>query len=116
MNYFDIDPSLGLFDGIFSCSSLIHLESDDLEKVLDLTSTVLKPSGFFLVIYRAGSGRITQNHDINGEKIIRTIEQYEKPQLIDIFGRHGFAYAQDGILDHSLRPAWDSVIFQKEGS
>ncbi|MBN1597595.1 MAG: class I SAM-dependent methyltransferase [Bacteroidales bacterium] len=114
MNYFDIDYSLGLFDGIFSCSSIIHLENNDLEKVIQIVSKVLKKDGLFLVIYRIGSGRIIQNHEINGEKIIRTIEQYEKESLKGIFYKNGFLYLQDGILDSTLRPNWDSIIFQKK--
>ena len=113
MNYFEIDQSLGFFDGIFSCSSLIHLEINDLEKVLKLVSKVLKVHGLFLVIYKIGSGRITQNHEINGEIIIRTIEQYEKEDLKEIFKKTGFSYLQDGLLDISLRPNWDNIIFQK---
>ncbi len=113
MNYFDISPTLGSFDGIFSCSSLIHLEKYDLEKVLQLVSKVIKTNGLFLVIYRIGNGRITQNHEINGEKIIRTIEQYGKKELIEIFENNGFVFLQDGFLDSSLKPNWDNVIFQK---
>ncbi len=113
MNYFDIEPTLGSFDGIFSCSSLIHLEKNDLEKVLQLVLRVLKSNGLFLVVYRIGNGRITQNHEINGEKIIRTIEQYEKEDLIKVFNKNGFTFLQDGILDNTLRPNWDNVIFQK---
>jgi SAM-dependent methyltransferase len=114
MNYFDINESLGSFNGVFSCSSLIHLEANDLEKVLKLVSNILKTDGLFLVIYRIGSGRITQNHEINGERIIRTIEQYEKEDLIEIFKKNGFVYLQQGFLDNSLRPNWDSIIFQKK--
>ena len=74
---------------------------------------MLKTNGLFLVIYRIGSGQIIQNHEINGEKIIRTIEQYKKEELISIFKNKGFEYIQDGFLDNSLKPNWDSVIFQK---
>jgi SAM-dependent methyltransferase len=114
MNYFDIDKSLGSFNGVFSCSSLIHLEINDLEQVLKLASNILKTDGLFLVIYRIGSGRITQNHEINGEKLIRTIEQYEKEDLKEIFKKNGFVYFQNGYLNNSLRPNWDSIIFQKK--
>jgi len=113
MDFNSIDSSLGLFDGIFSCSSLIHLQEEELITVLRRVSNILKENGFFLVIYRIGSGRITQNHEINGEKLIRTIEQYEKAKLIEIFRREGFSYFQDGFLDNSLKPNWDSVIFSK---
>ncbi len=114
MDYLSIDTSLGSFDGIFSCSSLIHLQENELVTVLDKVHTVLKTDGLFLVVYRIGSGQIIQNHEINGEKIIRKIEQYEKEGLIRIFKNKGFEVIQDGFLDNSLKPNWDSVIFQKK--
>ena len=114
MDYLDIDNTLGLFDGIFACSSIIHLNETELVNVLNKVNLVIKTNGIFLVIYRIGAGQIVQNHEINREKIKRTIEQYEKQQLIRIFKSKGFNFVQNGFLDNSLKPNWDSVIFQKK--
>jgi len=114
MNYADIDESLGLFDGIFSCSSIIHLNETDLKTLLKNISRNLRKDGIFLVIYRVGQGMITQIHTINGDTVERTIEQYSKENLIDMFREEGYAFVQDGYLDPCLRPNWDSVIFRKE--
>ena len=114
MGYDEIDESLGLFDGIFSCSSIIHLNETDLKTLLKNISRNLRKDGIFLVIYRVGQGMITQIHTINGDTVERTIEQYSKENLIDMFREEGYAFVQDGYLDPCLRPNWDSVIFRKE--
>lgn len=114
MSYDDIDESLGKFDGIFSCSSIIHLNETDLQKLLRNICNILKQDGVFLVIYRVGQGVITQLHTINGETVERTIVQYTKENLIDMFREEGYSFVQDGYLDPVLRPNWDCVIFRKE--
>ena len=113
MSYADIDESLGRFDGIFSCSSIIHLNETDVRTLLRNVGGILKKNGIFLVIYRAGQGLITQIHTIRGETVERTIEQYTKENLIDIFREEGYSFVRDGYLDPTLRPNWDCVIFRK---
>lgn len=113
MSYDEIDTTLGEFDGVFSCSSLIHLNKNSLNIVLQKINLVLRLGGVFLVIYRKGSGQIIQHHDIEGEKIIRTIEQYERETMIEIFERNGYVFLQGGYLDVKLKPSWDSLLFKK---
>lgn len=113
MNYDEIDKTLGQFDGVFSCSSLIHLNESSLNSVLQKINLVLRPGGVFLVIYRKGSGQIIQHHEIKGEKMIRTIEQYERETMIEIIERNGYEFLQDGYLNEKLKPSWDNLLFSK---
>lgn len=114
MSYDQIDVELGKFDGIFSCSSLIHLNENELATVIQKINTILVQGGMFLAIYRKGSGQIVQNHDIQGEKIIRTIEQYEENKMIEIFKKYGYFFLQQGYVDEKLKPYWDNFLFKKK--
>ncbi len=113
MSYEQIDKILGQFDGVFSCSSLIHLTEKELVSVIQKIKKILVRGGIFLVIYRKGSGQIVQNHEIQGERIIRTIEQYERETMIGIFEKNGYKFLQDGYLDEKLKPSWDNLLFSK---
>lgn len=113
MDYNDISPKLGKFDGIFSCASLIHANKEDLLKYLEKLNTVINKNGFFLIIYRLGEGQIKQQPEINGIKLQRIIVQYTKEDLIRIFREREYTYIKDGIIDQSLCKYWHSLIFQK---
>lgn len=114
MDFMEIDASLGMFDGIFSCSSLIHMDEADMKTVLGRISAVLKKNGYFLIIYRTGVGQILQYPEIGGNKIQRTIRLYSREKIISIFGEKNYSYVQDGAMDESIRAYWNSLIFRKD--
>ena len=113
MDYNDISPKLGMFDGIFSCSSLIHSNKEDLSKYLEKINSIININGYFLIIYRQGEGQIQQQPEINGIKLQRIIEQYTKDDLIQIFKDNKYTYLKDGTIDQMLSKYWHSMIFQK---
>ncbi|MBN2739012.1 MAG: class I SAM-dependent methyltransferase [Spirochaetales bacterium] len=113
MDYQQISDNLGRFDGVFSCSSMIHLTEIEMRGLLKRIDKVLNTDGLFLIIYRVGEGQLIQNHEINGQKLIRTIERYNRKQIIEIFEKNNYQYQQDGFLDSSLINNWKSLIFKK---
>jgi 2-polyprenyl-3-methyl-5-hydroxy-6-metoxy-1,4-benzoquinol methylase len=43
------------FDGIWACSSLLHLDKDELSSVIEKLSSALKPSGYFYMSFKKGT-------------------------------------------------------------
>lgn len=113
MDYSRINSKIGLFDGIFSCSSLIHHNKKEIEAVLDKINLIIRKNGIFLIIYRVGKGKVIQNHDINGIKLKRTIETFTKNEIIEIFSSKDYGFIRQGIIDNSLTDNWDSLLFKK---
>lgn len=113
MDYFQMDSSLGQFDGIFSCASLIHLREEELKKLLEITSSILVSKGYFLVLFMKGSGQKTSFPEINGEKIERTVQLYTPNKMKSIFELHNYEFVMHGYLDSSVTDDWDSLVFRK---
>jgi 2-polyprenyl-3-methyl-5-hydroxy-6-metoxy-1,4-benzoquinol methylase len=113
MDYFEINAELGYFDGILAASSLIHLKTDEYDRLLEIINIILKPKGWFLNIYIKGHGQAVHNPEIKGEKLIRTIELYEDEEMKQLFQKHGYKFIKHGFLDESLKDRWASAIFQK---
>lgn len=44
----------GLYDGIWACSSLLHVASDDLSFLIEKYSKALKPNGIFYLSFKLG--------------------------------------------------------------
>jgi 2-polyprenyl-3-methyl-5-hydroxy-6-metoxy-1,4-benzoquinol methylase len=113
MDYFDITNSLGLFDGIFSCSYLIHNTQTEIHTILNLIDSIIKPNGYFLIIYFKGEGQRITYPEINGHKIERIVQLYSLDKIQSVFYSHKYSFVQNGYLDPQLTKLWDSIIFQK---
>jgi 2-polyprenyl-3-methyl-5-hydroxy-6-metoxy-1,4-benzoquinol methylase len=112
MNFFNIDKFIGSFDGIFACSSLIHLKKEKLNDILEITRKVIVKNGYFFNIYRKGEGQSISYPEINGVKLERIVELYTKEIIDSMFSDHGFIFVKDGYLDPSIRNGWNSGIYQ----
>lgn len=51
------------FDGVWACSSLLHLENEELNAILEKLFTSLKPDGVLFTCFKQGSG---YRHDAMG--------------------------------------------------
>ena len=116
MDFFDIDISLGKFDGIFACSSLIHINENDLHKLLDRINSILYPGAYFMNVFIKGEGQRITYPEINGEKIERKVELYSTENVKDIFQCHDYAFYRDGFIDPSIIQFWHCIIFKKDKS
>jgi 2-polyprenyl-3-methyl-5-hydroxy-6-metoxy-1,4-benzoquinol methylase len=86
IDFTKLDKRFGLFDGVFSSASLIHLSPEIIENVVQRISKVLRDKGFFLIIIQDGE-KIKESWTdvtVNGIKLRRTVYQYTKEQLTRI--------------------------------
>ncbi len=117
VDFTKLDKRFGLFDGVFSSASLIHLSPEIIENVVQRISKVLRDKGFFLIIIQDGE-KIKESWTdvtVNGIKLRRTVYQYTKEQLTRILEKYGFQFFKEGYLDKDLlKHNWRSYIFQKE--
>ncbi|MBN1700160.1 MAG: class I SAM-dependent methyltransferase [Spirochaetales bacterium] len=113
MDYFEINTNLGFFDGIFACSSLIHNTEVEIDQILKLITKVLKPNGYFCMIYIKGEGQRISYPEIDGEKMERIVQLYTAEKMKNIFCRNSFEFSKLGYLDDNLKEYWENLIFKK---
>ncbi|MCB9482047.1 MAG: class I SAM-dependent methyltransferase [Desulfobacteraceae bacterium] len=113
MDFFDINKSLGKFDGIFACSSMIHLNKEDIHRLLEVLDTITHKNTYFMNIFFAGKGQKKTFHEINGEGFERIVEMFGIDEMIKIFEEHNYSFLEEGYLDSSLLSNWSNCIFIK---
>ena len=117
MDFYTLDKTFGIFDGIFASGSLIHAEHDKVEAVIKDAAGLLRNNGCFLMIVQEGQGLKDKWNDfkIKGEKLRRPVYCYTKDSLIDISRSAKLQFLKEGYLDKSLiAQGWRNYIFKKE--
>jgi ubiquinone/menaquinone biosynthesis C-methylase UbiE len=105
-----LDNSLGLFDGVFACASLIHITPANLPDVLKRVAGILNPAGKLLVIVQDGSGIKEHWPVVNGHKIHRVLQLYSRAELEHIATQ--FQFVGEGYLAAELKQhGWRSYLF-----
>jgi cyclopropane fatty-acyl-phospholipid synthase-like methyltransferase len=114
MDYFELDETIGLFDGIFSSGSIIHITYEKLPKLFEILSHLVKKNGFLELIIQKGEGKKIRERIIKNEKIERVIYLFTLKQLRPILSQFSFSFYRKGYLDKSLKEMnWRCYIFQK---
>ncbi|MFX0012421.1 MAG: class I SAM-dependent methyltransferase [Candidatus Hermodarchaeota archaeon] len=114
-DYFELDETLGLFDGIFSSGSIIHTSSEKLPKLFEILSHLVRNDGFLELIIQKGNGKKITEHIIGNEKFERVIYLFTLEQLKPILSQFSFNFYRRGYLDKQLLELnWRNYIFNKE--
>ena len=72
-----------LFDGIWACASLLHLERTEVPAVLSVFHRILKPGGIIFILVREGEGKKLVREGMLGKK--RRFFTYFQPQTMRTF-------------------------------
>ena len=113
-DYFELDERIGLFDGIFSSGSIIHISYEKLPKLFKILSHLVKNNGFLELIIQKGEGQKTIERIIKKEKTERVIYFFTLKQLKLISSQYSFYFYRKGYLDKKLiEMNWGCYIFQK---
>jgi len=114
MNFKQMDNSLGVFDGIVSISSIIHIEDCDLQIVLDNFGKIIKSMGFLFIVFAEGDGYNEKKsiREIDGEKYNRATYHHQPNRIIEVAQKSGFRYFDEWFLDEPLGQ-WKHYIFQR---
>ena len=113
-DYFELDDTIDLFDGIFSSGSIIHISYEKLPNLFEILSHLVKKNGFLELIIQKGEGQRMREHIINNEKIKRVIYLFTLNQLKLNLSQYSFNFYQKGYLDKKLKEMnWRCYIFQK---
>jgi SAM-dependent methyltransferase len=116
MDFYALDKTLGIFDGIFASGSLIHAGNDKIETVIKNAAELLRNNGCFLMIVQEGQGVKDKWSDftIKGKKLRRPVYCYTRNCLIDISKGAELQFLKEGFLDKSLIvQGWRNYIFKK---
>ena len=114
-DYFELDETIGLFDGIFSSGSIIHISHEKLPKFFEILSHLVRSDGFLELIIQKGNGKKITEHIIENEKLERVIYLFTLEQLKPILSQFSFNFYRKGYLDKKLLELnWRSYIFNKK--
>jgi SAM-dependent methyltransferase len=114
-NYFDLDEKIGLFDGIFSSGSIIHVSHKKLPKLFDILSHLVRDEGFLELIIQKGKGQRIKKDTIKNEKFERIIYLFTLRELEPLLRPFSFHFYRKGYLEKQLlEKNWRSYIFYKK--
>jgi len=98
MQYEDLDFD-EVFDGIWACASLVHLEKSELPGIIKKISRALKPGGIFYMSVHKG--------DFEGIRNQRFFAEYEKKELKQLLGSFPELYIEDIWVTQDVRKKQD---------
>ncbi|WP_301662926.1 class I SAM-dependent DNA methyltransferase [Methanoculleus frigidifontis] len=114
MDFFDLDPSISTYDGIFAAGSLIHLSPVRLQAAVACAAAVLREDGIFLAVLQVGEENRAEYPEIDGERIERVVYRHAKEFVLDCFSRAGLGFVRDAPLAQELAESgWRAYYFQK---
>lgn len=73
------------FDGIWACASLLHVNKNDIQDVINRLHSALKEGGTLYASFKVGNGERTENgkyyNDLTKDDITRLFKDYETLEL-----------------------------------
>lgn len=109
MQYEDLDFD-EVFDGIWACASLIHLEKDKLPEIIKKISQALNPGGYFFMSLPKGDfeGLMNQRYfsEYQKKELKKLLEQFPELEIEDL-------WVTDAINDIGDGKKWLNVILRK---
>lgn len=114
MDFFDIDETLGTFDGIIAAGSLIHLPLPRLRIALTRAAAILRDGGLFLAVIQVGDRNFIHYADIGKERIRRVVYRRSLETILDCFKRAGLRFVREASLAEELiDDGWRAYILRK---
>ena len=114
-DFFSIDESLGLFDGIFSSGSLIHISTEKIKILLPKLTAILKPDRYFLAILQMGNKNFIHYPRVGKAKMKRVVYRFSEEEIIACFKSAGLSLFREAILASELKQnSWKAYIFKHE--
>lgn len=114
MDFYEIDPSIGHFHGIFASGSLIHAPPEKLPMVLSRIGMLLYADGIFAALIRDGNGEIVRQQEINGNQLEWIAYRYTREAFTASCTDAGMYFEREGFLDEKLRSmGWRCYFYRK---
>lgn len=98
-----------VFDGIWACASLIHVEDEQIDQILEKVIDALNPGGVLYMSFYHG--------DYEGYRSGRYIHEYTKASLKELIARHPRVDIEDIWKTDDVRnedKTWINIIVRKE--
>ena len=111
MDFRVLDDRLGIFDGMFSSASLIHITPIELPNIARKLTEILRTNGILLTLVQDGNGTRERYFEVQGKQMHWWITLYSKEKLRDLL--RPFVFLREGILDHELlAQGWRCYLWQ----
>lgn len=109
---FDELEDENLYDGIWACASIIHVEKENLPNILQKMIKALKPNGSIYISIKKGSGyqikEGTYYNHVTLEEVTHLLEKLDmNTKIIDYFDTLSSVNRPD-------KPIWANFIIQKQ--
>ena len=115
MDFRQLIPALGRFDGIIAVASLIHINDEELAQVFGNMKKVLSDDGYILIILVDGKGLSEERSFIekSGKKYRRNFYLHTKESLTAAAGTEGICYFCELDLpdDHKVH-GWKCFVLK----
>jgi len=115
MDFRNITPNLGCFDGIVAIASLIHISGDELELVFQSISKVLKKPGYVLIMVVEGRGLSEERSFIehNNKQYKRYFYLHDEESLSNAAISAGLVFVQVIELpEEHAKYGWKGFLYQ----
>ena len=98
------------FDGLWACSSFLHIEKKDMKSMLEKYADFLKPDGVFYLSFKYSDCEYEENGKhyscYTEESFIKIIEETDNQKIVEIFT------SEDSIGGREQK--WLSVILKRD--
>lgn len=97
-----------VFDGIWACASLVHVEEQQIDQIMEKVINALKPGGVLYMSFYHG--------DDEGYRGGRYIHEYTKASLRELIARHGRIETLDMWKSEDVRnedKTWINVLVRR---
>lgn len=110
MDFNDLDE-VNIYDGVWACSSIIHVKKDNLKNILNKIACSLKKDGVFYTCFKNGSGEEINNgryfNYLTKEEFINIIDN---TNLFDVI----YFYQTNSSTNPNEEKLWNNFIMVKK--
>lgn len=101
-----------VFDGIWACASLLHVEDKDMNRIMGKVMKALKPGGILYLSFQYGDSEEFRNHrffhDYTEETLYNMLREQEDAEIMDIW------VTQD-VRNRREDKKWVNALVRKTG-
>lgn len=117
MDMKDVNSNIGLFNGVISLASMVHILQNELQSVLRNIFSIMTESGVFLAVLICGNEYYVENREVvkYDESYKYFFVTYNKTEFITAAEVSGLRFIQELYYpENSPLSAWTNLLFRRK--